>query len=158
MPPKGKSKETGSLKPKSSSAMRQIDDLIGQSEVQEGEKLSKLSLALQREKLAEVDEKYFNKHNPVVLQRNLKAISDARLVTTIFTGVAAGILGFDGLLGVVFYFAVDIVVALVLLIRFGFSAEPYYQSLKQIMTTGLGSSVMTFMVSWVLFHNLVYIL
>ena len=93
-----------------------------------------------------------------MIQRNTKALLDARVLTTIFIGIAAGILGFDGPLGLVFYFAADFVVSLTLLVRFAFKAEPYFTGLATIFTTGLVSNVMTFMVTWVLFHNLVYIL
>ena len=93
-----------------------------------------------------------------MIQRNTKALVDARVLTTIFIGIAAGILGFDGPLGLVFYFGADFAVSLLLLARFTFKAEPYFPNLASIFTTGLVSNVMTFMVTWVLFHNLVYIL
>ena len=93
-----------------------------------------------------------------MVTRNKKALMDARVLTTIFTGIAAGILGFDGPLGVIFYFGIDFVVSLLILMRFGFKAEPYFMDLNSIFSTGLVSNVMTFMVTWVLFHNLVYIL
>ena len=93
-----------------------------------------------------------------MIQRNKKALTDARVLTTIFIGIAAGILGFDGPLGVIFYFAMDILVSLLVLLRFGFMATPYFSDLQQIFSTGLISNTMTFMVTWVLFHNLVYIL
>ena len=94
----------------------------------------------------------------MMIQRNKKALMDARVLTTIFTGIAAGILGFDGPLGVVFYFGVDFVVSFAFLFRFAFKAEPYFTDVATIFSTGLVSNVMTFMVTWVLFHNLVYIL
>ena len=94
----------------------------------------------------------------MIHQRNLKALTDARLLTTIFIGVAAGILGFDGLMGIVFWFATDIAISILMCMRFAFKAEPYFKSLSEIFTAGLASNVMTFMVTWVFFHNIVYIL
>ena len=94
----------------------------------------------------------------MILARNLKALTDARLLTTIFIGVAAGILGFDGLMGIVFWFATDICISVLMCMRFAFRAKPYFKSLKDVFTSGLGANVMTFMVTWVFFHNIVYIL
>ena len=125
MPPK-KNPTTGSAVKSKSSAMRQIDDLIGQSEVKDGQKYSQLSMALQKEKLAEFEDKYGKASNLIMIQRNKKALTDARVLTTIFIGIAAGILGFDGPLGVIFYFGVDVVVSLLILVRFGFQPAPYF--------------------------------
>ena len=94
----------------------------------------------------------------MILGRNLKALTDARLLTTIFIGVAAGILGFDGLMGIAFWFACDITISIIMLMRFAFKATPYFKSVKDIFMAGIFSNVMTFMVTWVFFHNIVYIL
>ena len=85
-------------------------------------------------------------------------MTNTRLLTTIFVGMAAGILGFDGPLGVIFYFICDYVISLILLIRFRFKPRPYYTTWKFIAWVGLKKNVMTFMVIWVLFYNVVYIL
>mmetsp|Transcript_41665 Transcript_41665/g.54877 ORF Transcript_41665/g.54877 Transcript_41665/m.54877 type:complete len:83 (+) Transcript_41665:248-496(+) len=81
-----------------------------------------------------------------------------RLIITLCIGVAAGILGFDGPLGIVFFFAVNFLVSCLLALRFGFQAKPYFRNFNQFFQTGATSNFMTFMVTWVFFHNLVYIL
>ena len=81
-----------------------------------------------------------------------------RIPTTILIGAAAGILGFDGPLGIVFFFAMNVLISCLLVLRFGFQPRPYFKTLNQIFKTGLYSNVMTFMVTWVFFHNIVYIL
>ena len=43
-----------------------------------------------------------------------------RTLTTIFIGLAAGIIGMNGIMGVIFYFACDLIVGLALAIRFSF--------------------------------------
>ena len=88
----------------------------------------------------------------------MRALGEVRTLATIFVGLAAGILNFDGLSGVLFYFAADFVVGVILLLYFGFKAEPFFPSLATLLFNGLGSNIMTFMVIWVLFHNLVYVL
>ena len=67
--------------------------------------------------------------NPAILMTNLRAITGVRTMTTIFTGLAAGILGMNGLMGVLLYLIVDMIVGIVLAFRFGFKAEPYFNTL-----------------------------
>ena len=73
-------------------------------------------------------------------------------------GIAAGIYGFDGLMGIVFYFLMDLLVGLVISAHLGFKASPYFLNFRQIILMGLMGNFMTFMVIWVLFYNLVFIL
>ena len=75
-----------------------------------------------------------------------------------FIGVAAGIIGFDGLMGILFYFACDVAVGLFMVAYFLGQPSPYFESNVQIIGASLVSNFMTFMVTWVLFYNLVYIL
>ena len=96
--------------------------------------------------------------NPAMIGRNQKGVMDARMLSTIWIGIAAGILGFDGPVGVLFYFAADMIVSMLLVMRFGLNVESYFVSVRSIMTIGLFANTMTFMVFWILFHNLVYIL
>ena len=72
--------------------------------------------------------------------------------------MVAGVWGFDGLMGIVFYFAVDLIVGALICLKLGLRSVPYFTSLQSVLTSGLMGNVMTFMVVWVLFHNLVYVL
>ena len=79
--------------------------------------------------MKELNEKFYDVKNPVVLASNMRAIMNVRTLTTIFTGLAAGLFGMNGLVGVVFYLLVDVLVGLILMARFGFKASPYFSSL-----------------------------
>ena len=94
----------------------------------------------------------------MIMGRNLKALTDARMLTTIFIGAAAGILGFDGLMGILFWLSCDVAISIVMLLRFACKATPYFKTLKDIFMAGAFSNVMTFMVTWIFFHNIIYIL
>ena len=141
-----------------SSAMKQIDDMIQQSELSSGAEATQISLSLQKERMAELSEKYLESWNPIIQMQNDRTLTSTRLLTTVCAGVVAGILGFDGAIGILFYLLADFLVGVILLARFGFQAKPYFQSLTKIFMTGFASNTMTFMVSWVFFYNLVYIL
>ena len=61
-------------------------------------------------------------------------------------------------MGLVFYFLMDLMFGGVMCLSLGFSAQPYFLNLRQIITFGLIGNFMTFMVMWVLAYNIVYIL
>ena len=158
MPPKKNATTGQSVKSKSSATMKQIDDLIGQSEVPDDAKNLELSQAQHEEKMKNMKSKYQSFNSSQSMKRNIQAISQMRLVITLCIGVATGILGFDGPLGIIFFFGMNLLVSCVLAVRFGFQAKPYFRDISQFFTTGATANFMTFMVTWVLFHNLVYIL
>ena len=120
--------------------------------------MTELSMTLKAERVKELNEKFYDAKNPGVLMTNLRSITGVRTLTTIFTGLAAGIIGMNGIMGVLCYLIVDILVALVLAIRFGFKPDPYFMSMSQVMMTSFASNVMTFMVSWIFVYNIVYVL
>ena len=113
---------------------------------------------MKSDRIKELNEKFYDVKNPVVLGSNMRAVMNVRTLTTIFTGLAAGLFGMNGLVRIIFYLMVDVLVGLVLMARFGFKSSPYFTSLAQIMSAGLASNVMTFMVSWIFVYNIVYVL
>ena len=60
---------------------------------------------------------------------NMRSLGEVRTLSTIFIGMAAGILNLDGLSGVLFYFTADVILGLLLMAYFGFKAEPYFPSI-----------------------------
>jgi hypothetical protein len=88
----------------------------------------------------------------------LQALEKCRTQSLIFGGITAGIFGLDGLQGMIFYLFLVAFVSLVIAVRLGFKAEPYFMKLSQAVTTGLFSNLLTYLLMWVMFHNLVYVL
>ena len=111
---------------KSGSTSKQIDDFIGQSEMEPGQEANSIRNELQKEKIKELTEKFYKDKSPQVMLLNMRALSETRTLATIFIGMSAGILNFGGLSGLLFYFGADIMLSLMLLVFFGFKAEPYY--------------------------------
>ena len=131
MPPKAKSSTDGKvIKKKGSSAMNQIDELMGQSEVVGDERSSQLTQAEHDKKLKDMKHKYQSFNSNVSMKRNVQAIAQMRLIITLCIGVATGILGFDGPLGILFFFGVNLLVSCMLALRFGFQAKPYFRDIK----------------------------
>ena len=90
--------------------------------------------------------------------RNFRALTNIRTAATVFIGMAAGILGFDGVTGIIFYILADVMVGMLVLASIGLSPEPYFSSVTEVLFKEVGAKFMTFMVCWVLFYNLVYVL
>ena len=125
MPPR-KNATTGQVV-KSKSA-KQIDDLIGSSEVPEGELNSELSQKMTEDKLRAMRNDYINFNNTIPMKRNAQNLVNMRCIVAIMIGVTAGILGFDGPAGIVYFFAINAIVSFMLALRFGFNAKPYFKS------------------------------
>ncbi len=85
-------------------------------------------------------------------------LENCRTLSLVFGGMTAGIFGFDGMQGMIFYFAMVAFVSLAIALRLGFKGQPYFITLSQALTTGMFSNVLTFMLLWVMFHNLVFVL
>ena len=76
MPPKAKSSTDGKvIKKKGSSAMNQIDELMGQSEVVGDERSSQLTQAEHDKKLKDMKHKYQSFNSNVSMKRNEQAIA-----------------------------------------------------------------------------------
>jgi len=92
------------------------------------------------------------------MANNLKQITKCRTLTLIFGGTTAGIFGFDGLQGMMFYLALITIVSFAILAGLGFKGKPYFTKMSEAATTGLFSNLLTYLLMWVMFYNLVYVL
>lgn len=88
----------------------------------------------------------------------MQALEKCRTQSLIFGGITAGIFGLDGLQGVLFYLFLVVFVSLMVAVRLGFRPQPYFVQLSQALTTGMFSNVLTYLLMWVMFHNIVYVL
>jgi hypothetical protein len=60
----------------------------------------------------------------------MQALDKCRTQSLIIGGIAAGIFGFDGLQGMLFYLFLIAFVSLVIALRLGFGARPYFMTLS----------------------------
>ncbi|CDW80179.1 transmembrane protein 93 [Stylonychia lemnae] len=151
MGPKPKSQQ----KDKQSSSFKAIDDFLEKSSSPADVQLTQQHLETQ---LKQIKEKYFEQFSATTLQKNVQHLNNLRTLTLVFGGMAAGIYGFDGLQGMLFYLAMILFVSVVIGARMGFKGQPYFTDLSQACTTGMFSNILTYLLMWVMFHNLVYVL
>ncbi|XP_015574708.1 ER membrane protein complex subunit 6 [Ricinus communis] len=91
------------------------------------------------------------------LQSNMKIIYYSRTFLSIIGGVIAGILGFTGLYGFIFYFLVMATTSIGLLAKAKFSVHSYFDSWNQIILDGFFGGLMSFVLFWTFAYDLVHI-
>ncbi|XP_059462164.1 uncharacterized protein LOC132191230 [Corylus avellana] len=96
----------------------------------------------------------FNAEN---LQSNMKIIYYSRTFLSIIGGVIAGILGFTGWTGFIFYFLVMAITSVGLVAKAGFSIDSYFNSWNQVILDGFFSGLMSFVLFWTFAYDMVHI-
>ncbi|KAJ6835271.1 ER membrane protein complex subunit 6 isoform X1 [Iris pallida] len=91
------------------------------------------------------------------LQINMKSINYSRTFLSIIGGVAAGIWGFTGLMGFIFYFLVMAVASVGLAVKAKFSVHKYFDSWNRIIFDGFFSGLMSFVLFWTFAYDIVHI-
>ncbi|KAK4801711.1 hypothetical protein SAY86_022198 [Trapa natans] len=90
----------------------------------------------------------FNAEN---LQSNMKVVYYSRTFMSIIGGVTAGILGFTGLTGFVFYLIIMAITSVGLIAKAGFSVHLYFDSWNQIVLDGfLGGLMLEYVICFVM--------
>ncbi|XP_021686768.2 uncharacterized protein LOC110669415 isoform X1 [Hevea brasiliensis] len=87
----------------------------------------------------------FNAEN---LQSNMKVIYYSRTFLSIIGGVIAGILGFTGLTGFIFYFLIMAITSIGLIAKAKFSVHSYFDSWNRIILDGFFGGLMVFVTCW----------
>ncbi|XP_057959316.1 uncharacterized protein LOC131151849 isoform X1 [Malania oleifera] len=96
----------------------------------------------------------FNAEN---FQNNMKIIYYSRTFLSIIGGVMAGILGFTGLTGFVFYFLIMAITSVGLTAKARFSIDSYFDCWNRIILDGFLSGLMSFVLFWTFAYDIVHI-
>ncbi|XP_021739904.1 ER membrane protein complex subunit 6-like [Chenopodium quinoa] len=97
---------------------------------------------------------YINAEN---VQSNMKVIYYSRTFMSIVGGIIAGILGFTGLTGFIFYFLVMAVTSVGLTAKAKFSIHTYFDSWNRILLDGFLGGLMSFVLFWTFAYDIVHI-
>ncbi|CAA3010465.1 ER membrane complex subunit 6 [Olea europaea subsp. europaea] len=76
---------------------------------------------------------------------------------SIIGGVIAGILGFTGLRGFIFYFLVMAITSVGIAAKAGFYVHPYFDSWNQILLDGFLGGLLSFVLFWMYSYFCIYI-
>ncbi|CAI9118931.1 OLC1v1020563C1 [Oldenlandia corymbosa var. corymbosa] len=91
------------------------------------------------------------------MQSNMKVIYYCRTFMSIIGGVIAGILGFTGLMGFIFYFVVMALTSIGIAAKAGFSVHSYFDSWNRIVLDGFLGGLMSFVLFWTFAYDIVHI-
>jgi len=105
------------------------------------------------------------KEAPIALDLNAQTLkSNTSLLTRIRTymasaiGIAAGILGFSGLTGFLFYIALFFICSVFLGAKCDFKAGKYFPSGFTVYGGGLGKDMILYLMVWTIFYNVVHVI
>ncbi|XP_073283088.1 uncharacterized protein [Primulina huaijiensis] len=91
------------------------------------------------------------------MQNNTRVINYCRTFMSIIGGVVAGILGFTGLTGFIFYFIVMAITSAGLVAKAEFSVHSYFDSWNKITLDGFLAGLMSFVLFWTFAYDFVHI-
>ena len=81
----------------------------------------------------------------------------SRLFVAILSGAASGILGIEGLAGFVAFFAATLLLSLGMYLNVGCDPKPYFKKGGDVWTEGVGQALMSYVLFWTLFYDIVHI-
>ncbi|XP_074319981.1 uncharacterized protein LOC141656826 [Silene latifolia] len=91
------------------------------------------------------------------MMSNMKIINYSRTFMSIIAGVMAGILGFNGVIGFVFYIVVMAVTSLGLTAKANFSVHSYFDAWNRVLLDGFFGGLMSFVLFWTFAYDMVHI-
>mmetsp|Transcript_16065 Transcript_16065/g.50213 ORF Transcript_16065/g.50213 Transcript_16065/m.50213 type:complete len:99 (-) Transcript_16065:1582-1878(-) len=92
-------------------------------------------------------------HAPAIT-KNTAIFYEARSILAVSVGATSGILGLQGTSGIALYVIVSLVFSA--LVAVATTKSPPFPSTMTTMTSGVSGGLMTFLLFWTLFFNLVY--
>ena len=97
------------------------------------------------------------------MQLNMDSINKSRVIANIFTGITSGIFGLGAFQGIAWWFAMSLMTSALIALRvtsMGFDnngSSKYFMSVAQASTANMFSNIMTYMLFWIMFYNIVYV-
>ena len=115
---------------------------------------NRIDESFEKIKQAAISEKNLDEE---AIKKNIDKVMSLRFFSTIFAGMASGILGFTGFFGLGFYLLNFFLVTIFLFLHIKNQKGNFSTSLLSLLFEGLFNHGMTYTIFWVMFYNLVYI-
>ncbi|KAF0309852.1 ER membrane protein complex subunit 6 [Amphibalanus amphitrite] len=96
-------------------------------------------------------------YNDVAVRSNSAVIEYCRTSMAALGGSTAGILGFTGLYGFLFFLLCNVTLWLLLLLKAGISWNRFFVSRRSLLTSGLFSGMFTYVLFWVFLFGMVHV-
>mmetsp|Transcript_7220 Transcript_7220/g.12189 ORF Transcript_7220/g.12189 Transcript_7220/m.12189 type:complete len:111 (+) Transcript_7220:93-425(+) len=91
------------------------------------------------------------------IANNSRSLNYCRVFVAIISGCAAGILGVTGLVGFLFFLLSTFVLSAGLYSAMGSDPKPFFKSSTDVWTAGINEAMMSYILFWTLFYDIVHI-
>jgi len=88
---------------------------------------------------------------------NMRNINFCRTFVAIVSGIAAGIMGLTGILGFLAFLLTTCLLSVGMYLNVAGDAKPYFKSPNDIWTEGITQAMMSYVLFWTLFYDIVHI-
>ena len=73
------------------------------------------------------------------------------------SGAISGIMGLEGLVGFVAFFVTSFLTSLGIYLKVNYDPKPYFKKGGDVWTEGVGQALMSYVLFWTLFYDIVHI-
>ena len=99
----------------------------------------------------------FEKYNPAAIRNNINVVDYSRAFLAVISGSSAGILGLTGLQGFIFYFALSILMSILLVYKTGQNWDRYFLSRWTIWSSGILGELFTYVLVWTFMYGMIHV-
>eukprot|EP01129_Flabellula_baltica_P003943 TRINITY_DN13685_c0_g1_i1.p1 TRINITY_DN13685_c0_g1~~TRINITY_DN13685_c0_g1_i1.p1 ORF type:complete len:122 (-),score=16.43 TRINITY_DN13685_c0_g1_i1:100-465(-) len=100
-----------------------------------------------------LDESHFPEH----IMFNGAQLSQCKMLMSLVGGCVAGILGFEGVLGFLFFVGVTLFGGFMIELAAGFDLSQYFQGRRDVYQSGIAQCLLTYIMFWTLCFDIVHI-
>lgn len=149
---------------KVSATSKAVDDFLAQTTVPAGMLERQENDKKQREKQQELKEKYMTLVAPGSIQLNNESLNRCRVISNIFSGISAGIMGYGGGAGFLWWIGANLAVSILIYLRIQTlgketdGSSKYFNNPVTEAFAGVMSNLMTYLLFWIMFYNIVYVI
>eukprot|EP00320_Phaeocystis_rex_P002805 CAMPEP_0119059646 /NCGR_PEP_ID=MMETSP1178-20130426/3733_1 /TAXON_ID=33656 /ORGANISM="unid sp, Strain CCMP2000" /LENGTH=111 /DNA_ID=CAMNT_0007040691 /DNA_START=116 /DNA_END=451 /DNA_ORIENTATION=- len=88
---------------------------------------------------------------------NARNVNYCRVFVAILSGATSGIMGLEGLMGFIAFFASTMVLSLGMYLKMNSDPKPFFKRGGDVWTEGIGQALMSYVMFWTLFFDIVHI-
>jgi len=107
--------------------------------------------------MSEVSKPVAERMSPEKVVSNTALHNNIRSLVALFAGSVCGIIGLDGIYGVVFFLLAMAALSACLLVKVNFQPALYFPTPSAIWTDGVFAAMMTYVLFWTMLYNIVHV-
>lgn len=96
-------------------------------------------------------------YSPFAIRNNSGIVDYCRAFLAVISGSAAGVLGFTGLYGFVFYIVASFVMSILLALKTKSKSDRYFLSKYHVWTNGVFAELFTYLLVWTFMYGMVHV-